>query len=777
MPDKYVGSVPYVVGKPWDRAAIELHEFLRKLNFAHNLQVDLNAASISGGNTSGSLTPISSGTIYFSASNNLTLNQSGNSLGIIGPSLISVGVSTGGNTAGTTGLVASQLVLYGGSNVSLSQSVSGQSATITWNVHPPIGIAAGTQTATTGTIQFANSNGVTFGMSGSNTITASVAAGGGVAISAGTESASSGTVVFSNSNNVSFGMNAGTITATATVVSTAASITASGSNGSFYSNFINFDLSNTNITVYTTENGFGSAALAFSARQKYLEAGMSTQGNTAGTPGLVYQDLVFVGSNNITLSQSADGTNATLSIIGAAGGAGDGYNIIAAGTQTAGTTGTVKFADSNGITFGMSNSTQVTADFGWYLSAGTTENASAKSLRFIDSNGISFGLSPLSRITASVRTDYASSDHSHGNPTLALTNLTGTTASASNGLTISLSAAAPGGGGGSQSIGMSTQTAGGGTAGTTGYAQGSAIQYLLVPGSNITMSQSVNGSSGTLSIYAPAGGGTPPATVSYYQFPAGAIQLSNTTSVGIGGSSVFVEPFVLPVYVSASYIRVPILVLFGSSAIATTANISLTLQQTVTDFIHIYSQGVGASSQSIQSIYSTSNTGVLQVRYQVGAASNNQTCSHAITYGVTGSAAANFATNYSPAASSNMRISTTHLTSFNSYRFLDIPLATLLSPGNYWIGIQKSSATATTGGVAGMTNVTSSYAMVAMSQNNFSIRQMGGHTSISSNAWMGYGHGFWSTNSLGRTTASMGLASVSSINNHPVVQFQFIRRA
>lgn len=42
----------------------------------------------------------------------------------------------------------------------------------------------------------------------------------------------------------------------------------------------------------------------------------------------------------------------------------------------------------------------------------------------------------------------ALSDHSHGNPTLALTNLSGTTASNSAGLTLSLSAAAPGGGAG-----------------------------------------------------------------------------------------------------------------------------------------------------------------------------------------------------------------------------------------------------------------------------------------------------------------------------------------
>lgn len=43
-------------------------------------------------------------------------------------------------------------------------------------------------------------------------------------------------------------------------------------------------------------------------------------------------------------------------------------------------------------------------------------------------------------------TTAAASDHSHGNPTLALTNLTGTTASNSAGFTLSLSAANPGGG-------------------------------------------------------------------------------------------------------------------------------------------------------------------------------------------------------------------------------------------------------------------------------------------------------------------------------------------
>jgi hypothetical protein len=77
-------------------------------------------------------------------------------------------------------------------------------------------LAAGTQTAnTTGTVVFSNANGVTFGMSNSSVITASInAAGGGIAAAAGTQTGTSGTVVFSNSNGISFGMsNSSAVTA------------------------------------------------------------------------------------------------------------------------------------------------------------------------------------------------------------------------------------------------------------------------------------------------------------------------------------------------------------------------------------------------------------------------------------------------------------------------------------------------------------------------------------------------------------------------------------
>ena len=77
-----------------------------------------------------------------------------------------------------------------------------------------INVSAGTTSGNLQTIEFANSNGVSFGLDGS-TITASAAAGagGGVALAAGGATVSDSTVIFSNSNNITFGLNGSTMTA------------------------------------------------------------------------------------------------------------------------------------------------------------------------------------------------------------------------------------------------------------------------------------------------------------------------------------------------------------------------------------------------------------------------------------------------------------------------------------------------------------------------------------------------------------------------------------
>lgn len=115
--------------------------------------------------------------------------------------------------------------------------------------------------------------------------------------------------------------------------------------------------------------------------------------------------------------------------------------------------GATVFSNSNNVSFGLNGSTiTATATIATSLSnirlsAGTTSNL-ASAFTFGDGGGISFGLN-AGTVTATVQTNYlttaALSDHSHGNPTLNLTNLSGTTASNSAGFTLSLSAGAPGG--------------------------------------------------------------------------------------------------------------------------------------------------------------------------------------------------------------------------------------------------------------------------------------------------------------------------------------------
>lgn len=90
----------------------------------------------SDGNTAGSTGTVSTGNFVLVGSNNITLSQSTGAAGsaatvtVLGPTLFSAGMSNLGNTAGTSSLVASQIVFVGTNGILLSQSNNGNSATI-----------------------------------------------------------------------------------------------------------------------------------------------------------------------------------------------------------------------------------------------------------------------------------------------------------------------------------------------------------------------------------------------------------------------------------------------------------------------------------------------------------------------------------------------------------------------------------------------------------------------------------------------------------------------
>ena len=117
-------------------------------------------------------------------------------------------------------------------------------------------------------------------------------------------------------------------------------------------------------------------------------------------------------------------------------------NALAAGTQI-GSTGTIVFSDSNGVSFGMSNSSVVTASFATIqgsvnLSAGTTSNL-ASAFTFANSNGVSFGLD-VSTLTASVAINVSAGTTSNNVSAITFANSNGVSFGL-NGSTLTASAA------------------------------------------------------------------------------------------------------------------------------------------------------------------------------------------------------------------------------------------------------------------------------------------------------------------------------------------------
>jgi hypothetical protein len=230
---------------------------------------------------------------------------------------------------------------------------------------PVPAIAAGTQTATAGTVLFSNSNDVSFGMSASSIVTASA---NSLAVAAGTQTATSGTVVFSNSNNVSFGLSQ------SSVLTAVAPITISA--GTTSNTFSSIVFSNSN------NLSFGLSGSTITAQHAAAAIAAGTQTATSGT-------VVFSNSNDVSFGMSNS------SVITASANS----LAVAAGTQTA-TSGTVVFSNSNDVSFGMSNSSVITASANSLAVAAGTQTATSGTVVFSNSNNVSFGLSQSSVLTA-----------------------------------------------------------------------------------------------------------------------------------------------------------------------------------------------------------------------------------------------------------------------------------------------------------------------------------------------------------------------------------------
>jgi hypothetical protein len=219
------------------------------------------------------------------------------------------GMSNLGNSSGTSGTIASQLLLAGGNNITLSQSVNGQSATITIS-----GANIPAQTVESQTLGISNL-GNTAGTSGvvsAGQVRVLFAGGNNVTLSQSTNGASA-TITISGAN-----IPAQTVESNTLGISNLGNT--SGTSGVVSGGQLQLILAGgNNVTLSQSTNG-ASATITISAFNQTVESntfGISNLGNTSGTSGVVSAAQVrvlFAGGNNITLSQSTNGASATITI-------------------------------------------------------------------------------------------------------------------------------------------------------------------------------------------------------------------------------------------------------------------------------------------------------------------------------------------------------------------------------------------------------------------------------------------------------------------------------
>lgn len=268
-------------------------------------------------------------------------------------------------------------------------------ATVGLNSSEAIHVSAGTQSASSGMIVFADSNGIAFGMSGNSQITASytVPAGGAPGISGSNGSFTFNTVTFGSSNGMHFYTTNGSMVGSYTQSGQALS----GSNGSFAFQTATFGSSN-GMHFYTTNGSIvGSYTVPTQSTQPVAVSGSNgsfsfatvtfgssngmhfytTNGSMVGSytvPTQSNQTLGLYAVSNTTGESSSSTFDArTLSFHGAgvasvgysngsvvisvpAGGGGLTNIKVSAGTSSAHLSA-ITFADSNGISFGLNGST------------------------------------------------------------------------------------------------------------------------------------------------------------------------------------------------------------------------------------------------------------------------------------------------------------------------------------------------------------------------------------------------------------------------------------
>lgn len=711
-------------------------------------------------------------------------------------------------------------VVFSNSN-GVSFGANGQTITASFSGGGAGGGAAlqgsGTYTQNTGTIQFNNSNGVTFGLTAGQ-MTASVATNylttaaqsnqvvnslngstGQISLNVGSSLSAS-----TNGSSITFGLASNITTAlqstgaylTTAMLSNAATISNINiSGGTTSSNLSNFKLIDSNGISWSLDTGskiYATVATNYQSQGAYLTTAMLSNANTSfvGLNSALTANRVSatINSSGISLNFPAFLTTADLSENSSKYLQNWKLTGNSAGTQSSAQGTDLWLAGGNGVTLsGSSNSISfsVATNYqsqGAYLTTAMVSNASTNfagigsaitnGTMTFNTAGLSLNLS--NHLTTAMLSNAGSVQISAGTDSL-FTAGTITFGNANNHSFVTSNG----------SIIISKEAdiyingwslAGNNTGGTTTSNLTTEGQIFFSGGANVTLS----GNSNTIVINGAAPGGTTFYTGSYWE-NLGYVQ--GTSSFTMGSTIAHVQPLIIPYALSVSYIRIP--ASFGnmtSTTVGYTAGSSSFYYYQSYNAV-LYSQGTGASSRSLQSVTSSYGAVTEAYLFSISNAGTNESIAYQITYPSEGNNTNNIGTTMVTTAggASIFLHSTGVMTNFSGIHWMDIPFANSIAPGNYWIAINRSTSSTTSGGAIVITNqVNRNISLINVTQINSNFVPLGmasaGGATASTYQWE-LGLGSHTVSAQGATTGSLALSSISSVANFPIIPMQFIRQA
>ena len=656
------------------------------------------------------------------------------------------GASNTGNTAGNTGVSTGiDWVLAGSNNITISQSTVGGGPNTLWVSGPTVGgaqtgisgIIVSNTTYTSGTVSFSNANGISFGSSAGQAITASYTVPTQTNQSLG---------IYGSSQT--FGQSSSsTYDARSLSVVGSGGVSVGWSNSSFLiSGQTTTPQTNQSVGIYGSSQTTGSASSStYDARSlSFIGAGLISIGNASTSAGGTTAGIIISATQSNQAFSAAGGSSAFQTL-------GFSDNAQASWTNT---NGSVAMTNVRASMYATSNTTQ-----------SSTGTANLSSIIFAGAGIASVGITNGS-VLISVPSGGGAGDGGVFAGVSTGGNTAGSTGTVSTGNFVLV---------GSGPISLSQSTGAAGSAATITINAPATSSIIGINGISI----STNGS--TISI-------------SNQQYTASFFEpeiYGGTTTNAPAQGTVYFRPFFVNNYVNANQLRIlqqmasqsATTLRYSASVSAGSASsgtASFGLSGTAILFSRV-STGTNANSSLIASFESGTYSYGIGISESVSWSTNvssmtaSWTNSQAISFissvdsiggMTTGSFGTSSSSTFSSTSTNANSISSTFTNSFMSQvlsqvRPIIIPLGTTLSPGEYWLGIIQSTQTGSTNYSHQSVVMPASLGLVYYTTNSTGYLEIGSNATIASSN-LKWGIGSYSASS--NTTATSGIP-ISQISN------------